>query len=225
MIWPVWVIEAPPAARAMPKSVILTVPSGVTSRFPGFTSRWTMPSVCAAATASAAWATTSAARSGGIGSPPRSRADSGWPGTSSITRNGRRAGTGVVGQLAEVEDRGHVGVDQRGGVAGLGLEPGAEGRVVGGLLLEDLHRDLAVEHGVLGAPDLAHPAGGDPAGERVPLASGRPVLPDHRLHHALGDGAARPLPEIASRATPASSISTATATCGSSAGAKETNQA
>ena len=30
-------------ARAMPKSITLTVPCGVIITFPGFTSRWTMP--------------------------------------------------------------------------------------------------------------------------------------------------------------------------------------
>ena len=86
--------------------------------------------------------------------------------------------------------------------------------------------DLAVEHAVLGSPDLAHPAGGDAAGQLVAVAV---VVRTHWFITAsitrLAMGAARPLPEIASRDTPASSISTATATSGSSAGAKETNQA
>src|SRR5258708_756019 len=41
-------------ARAIPKSVIFTCPSGVISRFPGLMSRCTMPASCAAATAPAA---------------------------------------------------------------------------------------------------------------------------------------------------------------------------
>ena len=86
MTWPVWVSATASAARAIPKSVIFTVPSGVTSRLAGFTSRCTMPSACAALIPSAAWASSSAAGSGGIGSPPRSSADSGSPRTSSMTR-------------------------------------------------------------------------------------------------------------------------------------------
>jgi hypothetical protein len=70
----------------MPKSVILTRPSGVTRRFAGLMSRCTMPSACAEATASAACATRSAAVSGAIGVPLRSSDESGCPGTSSITR-------------------------------------------------------------------------------------------------------------------------------------------
>ena len=39
MTCPVWVSATASAARAMPKSVIFTVRSGVTSRLAGFTSR------------------------------------------------------------------------------------------------------------------------------------------------------------------------------------------
>ncbi len=115
---------------------------------------------------------------------------------------------------------------QRGGVAGLRHEPRPEGRVVGELLLEHLDGDLTVEHGVVGSPDLAHSAGRDPARELVAAAV---LAHRHLLITAsitrFAMGAARPLPEIASRSTPASSTSTATATFGSSAGAKDTNQA
>ena len=41
------------ADQAMPKSVILTVPSGATSTLPGLTSRCTIPAACAAASAAA----------------------------------------------------------------------------------------------------------------------------------------------------------------------------
>ena len=72
-----------------------------------------------------------------------------------------RAVAGLRG-LAEVEDRGDVGVVQRRRVVGLGLEPGPEGGVVGVLRLEQLHRDRAAERGVARAPHLAHAARRDP---------------------------------------------------------------
>ena len=91
------------------------------------------------------------------------------------------------------------GVVQAGCVAGLGIEPGAERRVVGVLVLEDLDRDLAVEHGVAGAPHLAHATGGDALDALVALAGvgserrcRRCSLADHRLHHRLGDRSGQP---------------------------------
>ncbi len=73
-------------ARAIPKSVIFTWPSGVISRFPGLMSRCTMPASCAAASAAAACATTSRVAPADILPTRASAADSGWPSTSSITR-------------------------------------------------------------------------------------------------------------------------------------------
>ena len=138
---------------------------------------------------------------------------------------GPRVGV-VVGarQLAVVEDGGDVGVLQPGRVAGLGGEALPEVLVAGVLVLEHLHRDLAVQHGVVGGPHLAHAAGGD----HPLLVVARSLLAHRNTTASMTEraiGAASPLPEIASRATPASSTTTATATWGSSAGAKETNQA
>ena len=87
--WPVSVSDMPSAARAIPKSVTLVRRSGVTIRLPGLTSRCTIPVACAAPSASAAWASRSRTTSGSIGASGRSRLESGWPSTSSITRNGR----------------------------------------------------------------------------------------------------------------------------------------
>ncbi len=84
---PVTVSDTASAARAIPKSVTFTCPASVTSRFPGLTSRCTMPIVWAASMPSEAWAIRSAASSGASGSPV-SMAESGRPSTSSITRNG-----------------------------------------------------------------------------------------------------------------------------------------
>ena len=121
---------------------------------------------------------------------------------------------------------------QAGGMASLVGEAGAEGRVVGVLVLEHLDRDLATEDRVAGAPHLAHAAGRDALDALVALAGVGGERGVRRAHFpitasitALAIGAARPLPEISSRATPASCTSTATATAGVSAGAKETNQA
>ena len=75
------------ADLAMPKSVSTSVPLGRTSRFPGLTSRWTMPFSCAACSASAAWATSAMVRPG-VSRPTRLRVrDSASPSTYSITRN------------------------------------------------------------------------------------------------------------------------------------------
>src|SRR6188472_4043305 len=134
-------------------------------------------------------------------------------------QEGPAALQGVV--LAVVEDGGDVGVVQRRGVPGLVLEPLPEARVVGVLALEQLDRDRPAENGVLRAPDLAHAAGGDPLLHLVARVG-------HWITASITDlaiGAASPLPEMASRSTPASWTSTATATFGSSAGANDTNQA
>ena len=62
---PFWVSGTASAARAMPKSVIFTAPSDRrTSRLPGFTSRCTIPTRCASASASAACRTISSTRAG-----------------------------------------------------------------------------------------------------------------------------------------------------------------
>ncbi len=85
---PVWVNVAEPMARAMPKSVIFTWPSGVTRMFAGFTSRCTTPAACATARASAIWSPSSLACSGSMSRPCAISSASGRPSTSSITRYG-----------------------------------------------------------------------------------------------------------------------------------------
>ena len=115
--------------------------SGVTSRLAGLTSRCTMPAAWAAPRASAAWASRSRRQPGSSGAPGRSSAESGWPSTQ-LHHQVRARGRRPVGRggLAEVEDRGDARVVQRGGVPRLGLEAGAEHRVVGVLRLEHLDR-------------------------------------------------------------------------------------
>ena len=105
--------------------------------------------------------------------------------------------------------------------------------VVGVLVLEQLDRDRPAQRGVGGAPHLAHAAGGDPGVEPVAVASSaqRSV---GRLGHGLITASMTALAigppscaagDLAALGAGALSIITATATSGSSAGAKEMNQA
>ena len=71
--------------------------------------------------------------------------------------------------LPDVVDRRDARVVQRRGVPGLGLEPGAEQRVVGVLALEHLDRHGPAQRGVGGPPDLAHATGRDPRLQPVPV--------------------------------------------------------
>jgi len=79
------VTDADPAAYAIPKSVIFTFPSLLTSRFPGLMSRCTRPASWAACKAAAAWAIRPIVRAGPSGPSSSSLASDG-PSTSSITR-------------------------------------------------------------------------------------------------------------------------------------------
>ena len=83
---PVPVSATESAARAMPKSVTLTLPAGVTSRLAGLTSRCTIPAAWAWASASAACRIRSRTWAGSIGWSGRISSESGRPSTSSITR-------------------------------------------------------------------------------------------------------------------------------------------
>ena len=75
------------AAAAIPKSITLTSPPGVSMTLLGFTSRCTIPRWWAASRASATAAATRAASAGGSG-PPASRRARVSPSSSSMTRNG-----------------------------------------------------------------------------------------------------------------------------------------
>ena len=71
----------------MPKSVTLIRRSGVTMRLAGFTSRCTIPArVGGAERVGGLGEQVAGGGSGSSGAPGRSRSDSGWPSTSSITR-------------------------------------------------------------------------------------------------------------------------------------------
>ena len=80
---------------------------------------------------------------------------------------GQRAAGGGVVDLAVVVDRGDPGVGDACGDLGLGPEPFDELGVGGELGLEHLDRHVPVQDGVVGLPDLTHPAGGDEAQQAV----------------------------------------------------------
>jgi hypothetical protein len=86
MTAPVWVrLSSVFMARAMPKSVTLTSPSGVMRMLPGFTSRCTTPWRCAKASAAATPAPMVAIWRGDGRWGSRSTAESGRPWTYSMT--------------------------------------------------------------------------------------------------------------------------------------------
>ena len=86
MTAPVWVrLSSVLTARAMPKSVTLTSPSGVMRTLPGFTSRCTTPWRWAKASAAATPAPIVAICVGGTGWGSRRTAESGRPSMYSMT--------------------------------------------------------------------------------------------------------------------------------------------
>ncbi len=86
----VWVIAAVAldSARAMPKSMTLTVPFGVIITFPGFMSRWMMPLRCEKSSAAQMSAVISSARCGISRPSPTSTSLRVLPSTYSMTMNG-----------------------------------------------------------------------------------------------------------------------------------------
>ncbi len=175
----------------MPKSVIFTSPAGVTRMLPGFTSRWITPASCAACRPSAAC-------------PMMSRVRSGVRRPSRDTSGGQRLAGDVLHDevrrrrrsscaLAEVVDRGDVGVRQPRGVPRLGPEALEERRVVGVLAAQDLDRDVTAEHVVAARHTSPMPprrsvrsAGSAPPRTRSVSARHRPST---ALHHGLARSA------------------------------------
>ena len=159
MTAPVWVrLSSVLTARAMPKSVTLTSPSGVIRTLPGFTSR------CIDAVA---------VREGERGG--HAGADRGdlrrWDGLGVAEDGGERAAVDVLHDdevgavvLAPVEDRHDVGVGQVGGGLRLPAEPLDERAVDRELGEEDLQRHGPVELEVHGAVHLGHAAASDRGG-------------------------------------------------------------
>ncbi len=91
----------------------------------------------------------------------------------------------AVGE-ADIVDGEHVGMLEPGERAGLAEQALALAAVVGAVGAHELDRDIAAQRGIPRGPDLAHPAGGDPAIELVAAdhARGRGAqcaeLRDHR---------------------------------------------
>ena len=85
---PVAVSDASPRACEMPKSLISAEPSPAMRMFPGFTSRWTILSACAAASADATSAPMCAASVGVNGPCSRRSSESGVDSMSCITMQG-----------------------------------------------------------------------------------------------------------------------------------------
>ena len=162
MTAPVWVrLSSVFTARAMPKSVTLTSPSGVIRTLPGLTSRWTTPCRCAKASAEATPAPIVAIWRGGM---RLGVAQDGGEGPALDVLHDDEVRPVV---LAPVEDRDDVGVGEVGGGLGLAAETLDEGAVDGELGEEHLERDRSLELAVHGPVDLGHAAAGDQVGQLV----------------------------------------------------------
>src|SRR5690606_11302566 len=107
-----------------------------------------------------------------------------------------------------------------------GAEPGAERRVGGDVAVHHLHRHLTAQRLVQRPPDLPHPAGRDAGDQPVSAAENRVGVhrPSTACMTSRAIGAATAPPVASLPALPDSTM-TATATLGSSAGAKQMNQA
>jgi hypothetical protein len=84
----------------------------------------------------------------------------------------------------DVVDRDHVGMGQPGQRLGLAPQPLLEPAAARRALAQHLDRDRAIELGIDGGVDHAHPAGADPAHD--------PVAPDGRRRRGLGLGLVGP---------------------------------
>ena len=158
-------------ALAMPKSVSLTRPSGVTSTLPGLTSRWTRP---------AWWACDRAAAT----ARPMTSVSSMPQATRLVEQRPQRppghelhhdGGPPVL--LDGVVDADDVRVVEAGRGDGLAAEALDDDGVVGQRRLQQLDRDLPIEDRVGRHPHLAHAAVSQSPVEAVPLGE----------KHRLGD--------------------------------------
>ena len=82
-------------ARAMPKSMTLTAPAGVSMTLAGLMSRWTIPAWWEYSSADSTPAVISRASSIGTAAPSRRMSRTVWPSTYSMTMNGTCAATPV----------------------------------------------------------------------------------------------------------------------------------
>ena len=106
---------------------------------------------------------------------------------------GQGAAGGGIGDLPVVVHGRDPGVGDPGGDLGLGTEPVHELGVGGELGLEDLDRDPAVEHGVVGLPDLTHAAGGDQSLESIAVGQDRAGIQAHGAPPSSAPITSRPM--------------------------------
>ncbi len=145
---------------ARPKSTTFTWPRLVMKMLPGLMSRWRMPSVCAASSASATVMAMSMTRSTGQ-----------RPGAEDLVE--RRPvdqlhdDEAAAFVLADVVEGADVGVVEGRGGAGFALEPLGGERIGRHRLGQELQRDVAAEAEILGAVDHAHAAGTQPIDDAV----------------------------------------------------------
>ena len=152
MTWPVAVSGTWSVMRAMPKSVIFTRPSGVTSRLPGLMSRCTRPAACAACSAIAVCdddVEHAVGRQGVLALEDRGER---------LARDELHDEEGGAVLLAVVVDVRDALVVHERRVAGLGAEALEEPGVAEVLVLEDLDGDGSADDEVGGLPHLAHAA-------------------------------------------------------------------
>ena len=214
--------------RAIPKSATRARPSSSIRTFCGFRSRWTIPLRCAKRAALRIWRVKSIAS--WVPIPPLTSSFSCGP-----VDVLHRDEVGVL-ELAAVEDADHVRVLEAGRRLGLAAEALDELLVLGEAVVEDLDRDLAIELGVVGEPDVGHPARADLALELVALVDHRPLARrrpsallaspsrssrEQDLHHLLRDRGG----DVAARSRRCARPSPRPRSAGSSAGAKPMNQA
>ena len=156
------------ATFAKPKSRILACPRLVTKMLAGLMSRWTIPSACAASSASAISMASDRMISISSGLPAdavlqghafqKLHGDEGWPSC-----------------FADLVDRADVGMVQSGSGLRFALKALEGLRVVGYIVGQELQGDEAAELGVLGLVDDAHAA----AAELFDDAVVRDGLADH----------------------------------------------
>ena len=158
-----------PTTRAMPKSMIFTVPDSVTMMFAGLRSRWTTPRLCACASAASACMQSSAAsvRRAALARDER---------LERLAAHELHDHQPLAVVLEQLVDRGDAGMIEARDGDRLGAEtPGDRGIVQLGV--EDLDRDFAMKRLVDRAVHRAHAATADAI--RVPgtcRCSARPFV-------------------------------------------------
>ena len=136
---------------ASPKSRILAWPRLVTKMLAGLMSRWTMPSACAASSASAI-----SMASGRMVSVSSGRARDAMLQRHAVQKLHGDEGLAVL--LADVVDGADVGMIQRGSGPGFAAEAVQGLRVAGDLVGQELEGDEAMQPRVLGLVDHTHTA-------------------------------------------------------------------